>query len=119
MILLDVNVLVYAHRSDRPEHARIRGWLEGVLNGDSAFGVADLVLSGFLRIVTHPKVFAVPTPPPAALAFATEVRERPNRVDVRPRNRHWDIFTALCRAVSAKGNYVRHVPRGARHRVRQ
>ena len=27
-------------------------------------------------------------------------------MDVRPGNRHWDIFTALCRAVSAKGNYV-------------
>ena len=106
MFLLDVNVLVYAHREDRPEHEPIRRWLEEVLNGDRAFGLADLVLSGFLRVVTHPRVFTTPSPLAEALAFVSEVRERANRVEVRPGPRHWDVFTSLCRAVSAKGNQV-------------
>jgi predicted nucleic acid-binding protein len=57
MILPDVNVLVYAHREDAPKHAAYRGWLEALINGDQAYGMVDLVLSGFLRVVTHPRVF--------------------------------------------------------------
>ncbi|MGI8844286.1 MAG: TA system VapC family ribonuclease toxin, partial [Gemmatimonadaceae bacterium] len=74
MILPDVNVLVYAHRKDTPRHEDYRAWLEGVLSGPSAFGLADLVLSGFLRVVTHPRVFKEPTPLADALAFLRAVR---------------------------------------------
>jgi len=54
LILPDVNVLVYAHREDAPDHERYRTWLEGVLNSEAPYGISDLVLSGFLRAVTHP-----------------------------------------------------------------
>ncbi|MGH8886959.1 MAG: TA system VapC family ribonuclease toxin [Egibacteraceae bacterium] len=93
---LDVNILVYAHRSERPEHQPIADWLTGVANAEQAFGVADLVLSGFLRVVTDPRIFEVPTPLPTALAFVRELRARPNRVEVRPGLRHWGLFTSLC-----------------------
>jgi uncharacterized protein len=106
MLLVDVNVLVYAHRSDAQDHARYRGWLESVMNGDGGYGVAELVLSGFVRVVTHARVFQQATPLASALAFADEVRGRPNCVVVRPGERHWDIFTRLCRESSAKGNLV-------------
>ena len=52
MILLDVNILVHGHRSDAPNHSRYREWLETTVNADAAYGVCDLVLSGFLRVVT-------------------------------------------------------------------
>lgn len=106
MILPDVNVLVYAHRSERPEHDEMRDWLEDAINGSEAYGLADIVLSGFLRIVTHPRVFDVPTPLAAALAFATELRDRPNRVDVTPGARHWTIFAELYQRSGARGNRV-------------
>src|SRR5687768_8866442 len=51
MLLVDVNVLVYAFRVDAPDHAAYRRWLESVIAGPSPFGLADVVLSGFLRIV--------------------------------------------------------------------
>lgn len=57
MVLLDVNVLVYAHREDSPDHLSYRRWLEQLINSDHPYGLADLVLSGFLRVVTHPQVF--------------------------------------------------------------
>lgn len=57
MIPPDVNVLVYAHREDAHHHQAYRGWLESVVNADSAFGLSDLVVSGFVRIVTHPQIF--------------------------------------------------------------
>lgn len=69
MLLIDVNVLVYAHRSDAADHVRYRGWLEEVVDGPSSYGMADLVLSGFVRVVTHPRVFLVPDAYLAALAI--------------------------------------------------
>ncbi len=106
MILPDVNVLVYAHRSERPEHNEMRACLEETMNGAQAYGLADLVLRGFVRIVTHPRVFDVPTPLATALAFASELRDQSNRVDVSPGARHWSIFTDLCQSSDARGNRV-------------
>jgi len=106
MILPDVNVLVYAHREDAEDHVRYRAWLEEAIRSDHAYGLSDLVLSGFLRVVTHPKVFQKPSPLKAALAFVSEVWDGDNCVPVRTGDRHWEIFTRLCREVRAKGNIV-------------
>jgi toxin-antitoxin system PIN domain toxin len=106
MLLPDVNVLVYAHRRDLPEHPLHRRWLDGMLGADAAFAMADIVLSGFLRIVTNPRVFANPTPVDVAISFADELRALPNCVTVVPGPRHWAIFCRLCREAGAKGNLV-------------
>jgi hypothetical protein len=99
-------VLVYAHRGGTPEYDRIGAWLQTVANGSAAFGLSTLVLSGFLRIVTHPRVFATPTPVDTALAFVDSLRARPNCVEVSPGPRHWEIFAGLCRTTQATGNQV-------------
>ncbi|NIV35144.1 MAG: PIN domain-containing protein [Anaerolineae bacterium] len=106
MILPDVNVLVYAHREDAPNHAAYREWLESVINSDQAYGMADLVLSGFLRVVTHPRIFAQPSGLDQALAFVADIRDQPNCVVVQPGPRHWSIFEHLCRTAQVKGNLV-------------
>jgi uncharacterized protein len=106
MVLIDVNVLVYAHRQDTPNHAAWRRWLEAVMQSDEAYGVSELVLAGFLRVVTHPRVFKTPTPMNQALAFARDVRDQPNCLVVEPGPRHWDIFTRLCRAAGVRGSLV-------------
>ena len=54
MILPDVNVPVYAHHEDAVDHARYWQWLEHVIQSGQPYGISDHVLSGFLRIVTHP-----------------------------------------------------------------
>ncbi len=106
MILTDVNVLVYAHREDAPRHTAYRQWLEALLNGDQAYGVSDLVLSGFLRVVTHPRLFNPPSPVADSLAFARLLRGQPNAVRVAPGPRHWDIFLGLCQSTGVKGNLI-------------
>jgi toxin-antitoxin system PIN domain toxin len=106
MVLVDVNVLVYAHRQDAPRHREYLGWLNTVLSSDAAFGVSDLVLSGFLRVVTHPHVFRDPTPLDRALTFAVTMRDHSNAVTIVPGERHWDIFQRLCREANAKGNLI-------------
>jgi hypothetical protein len=106
MDLIDVNVLVYAHRADTPDHDAYRRWLENVIQSDQAYGMSDIVLSGFLRIVTHPRIFDPPNTMDAALAFVHEVRDQPNCVHISPGARHWGIFTRLCQTSGARGNLV-------------
>ena len=106
MILMDVNILVYAHREDTTDHSAYRDWVEDTINGGSAYGVSELVLSGFIRVVTHPKVFEQPTPLAVALDFVTQIRSQPQAVPVRPGPRHWTIFEQLLRASNATGNLV-------------
>ncbi len=106
MRLVDVNVLVYAFRTDAPNHKALAAWLEALVNSDEAYAVFDLILSGFLRVVTHPRVFTPPTPVPVALHFVEMFRSQPTAVPMDPGPRHWEIFTRLCRHVSARGNLV-------------
>lgn len=106
MLAPDVNVLVYAFREELPEHEDCRRWLEEAVGSDAAFGLFDLVLRGFIRVATHPRVFKTPTPLDAALEFANRLRVQSNCVIVRSGDRHWEIFERLCRASGAKGNLV-------------
>jgi predicted nucleic acid-binding protein len=59
MLLIDVNVLVYAYREDAPNHSAYHRWLTDIVAAGEPFGVADLALSGFLRITTHPSYAAI------------------------------------------------------------
>lgn len=106
MIAIDVNVLVYAYRSDSQDHSRYGRWLESIVNGEAAYGLSDLVLSGFLRVVTNPRAFRNPDPMSDALAFAETLRRQPNAVGLEPGARHWGIFTSFCKSAGVKGNLV-------------
>jgi toxin-antitoxin system PIN domain toxin len=106
MRLVDVNVLVCAFREDAPSHKAHRAWLEALVSSDEAFAVSDHVLAGFLRIVTHPRIFHPPTPIGSALKFVVAFRGQPNAVPVVPGARHWEVFVRLCRDADARGNLV-------------
>jgi toxin-antitoxin system PIN domain toxin len=106
MVLPDVNVLVYAHREETAKHQACRDWLEGIVNGDEAYAVSELVLSGFIRVVTHPKVFKRPSKIEDALAFVEGVRDQPHCVRIEAGPRHWDLFKRLCVEAGVKGNLV-------------
>ncbi len=106
MLLLDVNVLVYAFRGDGPDHDRYASWLDKLVNGDRTFGVPDVVFSGFLRVVTHPRVFLSPSSIEEALTFTEQVRESPVYAPIFPGPRHWGTFAGLCRNAGVRGNLV-------------
>jgi toxin-antitoxin system PIN domain toxin len=104
VIACDVNVLIYAYNDDEPRTAEYRAWLEGAANGPEPFGLSSVVASGFLRIVTHPKVLATPLSTGLALDLLEDLRAAPAVVAMEPGRRHWSIFSELCRTVSARGN---------------
>lgn len=106
MKLIDVNILVAAHREDAEQHQTIRPWLESQLEKPPGIALSDLVLSGFVRVVTHPKIFKIPTPLAEALDFAVDLRARSVVTIVRPGVSHWEIFLRLCRSADVRGNLV-------------
>lgn len=106
MLLIDAGVLVCSHRSDAADHPRYREFVEELANGDASFGLAELVLERFVLLVTHPRIWARPTPAPLALDFAADLRARPNCVAVAPGSRHWAIFDRLCRSAAAHGRLI-------------
>jgi hypothetical protein len=106
MRCVDVNVLVYAHRPEAPDHSRHRAWLDSARAGHEPLGLVDVVLSGFLRLVTHPRIFREPTPLPVALDFVDALLRSPAATRVGPGERHWPIFVDLCRLADATGNVI-------------
>jgi toxin-antitoxin system PIN domain toxin len=106
MILPDVNVLIYAFRSDSREHERYREWLESVLNGPEAYAMSPQVLCSLVRITTHPRIYRNPSELEEVLEFARILQEQPHAVPVIPQENHWSIFEALCKDSAASGNII-------------
>ena len=99
MLLPDVNVLIYAHREDGPEHERYAGWLRALTVSSAPFALSEVVLAGFLRIVTNRRIFDPPTPMDTAIRFCQQLVTRPRAVMIAPGRRHWGIFVGLCRKI--------------------
>ena len=60
--------------------------------------------SGFVRVVTHPRIFTPPAPIERAFEFADALLAQPAAVLVSPGGRHWETYRRLCVSVGAKGN---------------
>lgn len=67
MILVDANLLIYAHMAG-PQHEASRTWLDERLNGTAAVGLPWASLLAFTRIVTNPRAFEKPQTMPGAWA---------------------------------------------------
>lgn len=57
MILVDANLLIYAHVSSFAQHDAARDWLDAQLSGAAPVGLPWASVTAFLRIVTNPRVF--------------------------------------------------------------
>ena len=62
MILIDANILVYAHVSSFAQHNLARDWLDQQLNASTSVGLPWPSVLAFLRLVTNPRVFEYPEP---------------------------------------------------------
>ena len=100
----DVNVLVSAFREDAEHHRRCRAWLVGAFSGRDRVGLSELVLSGVLRILTHPRIFHPPTPSDAAIGFVDALLTQPASLALRPGNGHWRIFRSMAATLRLTGN---------------
>jgi toxin-antitoxin system PIN domain toxin len=106
VLLPDVNVLVYAHRAESPDHERYADWVLQLARGTEPFGLSELGCSAFVRIVTNPKIWDEPTTLEDALGFIEQLRRRSNARPLTHGPTSWDIFAALCREAKARGKLV-------------
>lgn len=106
MDLPDINVLIYAHREDSPEHERYATWLRQLASGAAPFALSSFTLGGFLRIVTNAKIFDPPTPMDVALSFCDQLVRRPRAVLVQPGHRHWELLVDGIRTAGIRGAMV-------------
>lgn len=103
MILPDVNVLIYAYRSDVPQHAVCRRWLDDVVAGDARFGISKLALAAVVRVITNARIHRTPASLPNAFAFCDNLLQQPHCVIVEPGEQHWEILRRLCMETGVKG----------------
>lgn len=106
MLLLDVNVVLAAHRQDHPDHSLARPWFDAMVAGRERFGVPDLVWASFLRLTTNRRIFPVPTPVADAFAFIDAVRAQPSHLPIGPGPRHLALLRRTCDEGGAAGDLV-------------
>ena len=66
MILIDTNLLIYAHDDASPFHDRAKEWLHSVLSGTTAVRLTWSTIHGFLRLTTQRALFRTPFTPDEA-----------------------------------------------------
>jgi toxin-antitoxin system PIN domain toxin len=95
VILVDANLLLYAHNSLADEHKAAKDWLEEVLSGPEPFALCWPVVLAFLRLATSPRIFARPLSRNEAIMIVSEWIDRPQTVMINAGERHWEIFQNL------------------------
>ncbi|MGH6896395.1 MAG: type II toxin-antitoxin system VapC family toxin [Geminicoccaceae bacterium] len=95
MILLDANILVYAHVTQFRQHERVRPWLDERLKGALPVGFPWSTLLAFLRLVTNPRIFERPEPVEQAWQQAEAWLNTPVAWIPQPTERHREVLGTL------------------------
>ena len=106
MLMPDVNILVYAHREEAPEHARYASWITELVQRPEPWALSEPVMQGFIRVVTNPRIFSPASTAQQAFQFLEALSARPNCVVLRAGSGHWQIFRQLCESKSLRGKLV-------------
>ncbi len=95
MILVDVNLLLYAANPHYVEHSQAKLWWESKLNGSDPVALNWQTLASFIRIGTNPRIFQRPLKREAAVQFVDEWLAAPAVRIVEPAPQHWRTFRRL------------------------
>lgn len=106
MILVDANLLVYAHVEDFEHHERARSWLDDRLSGTAKVGLPWESLTAYLRIVTNPRVFPHPLTTADAMAQVADWLARPAAWAPGPTEAHATILSDLLAVDGVRADLV-------------
>jgi toxin-antitoxin system PIN domain toxin len=105
MIVIDVNLLIYAINDQAPMHVEAKQWLETQLSSSTPIGLPWLVIIAFLRLSTNPRIFGdTHLASDEAIACMDRWLGHPNVIDVHPGPQHWQILNRLLMRSGAAGN---------------
>jgi uncharacterized protein len=102
LIAVDTNLLVYAHREDSPFHGAALARLTALAEAPATWAIPWPCVHEFLAIVTHPRIYAPPTPVTDALDQVDAWLESPTLVLLAESASHWPTL----RAIVAQGRVV-------------
>ena len=106
MIIPDINLLIYAHNDGASYHDSAKRWWEGLVNGSERVGVPWIVSTGFVRLMTHPRVLAHPATPAEAVDFVLAWFDSPQVITINPEPEHLTHFQRNLIAAGVGANLV-------------
>ena len=106
MIAIDTNVLVYAHREDSAHHARALALLQELTSSEVPWAVPMQCLVEFVGIVTHPRIYAPPTPLAIALDTIDKLVAVPTIRVLSESANDWPVLSKAFRKARVRGPRV-------------
>ncbi len=106
MIAVDTNILVYAHREDSPFHKAALQRVTELAEGLATWAIPWPCVHEFLAIVTHPRIYAPPTPLETALDQVDAWLESPSITLLTESDTHWPTLRAYLTAGRIAGSQV-------------
>lgn len=105
-VTVDANVLVYASNLDAPEHGRARELLAHLAAGPALVVLLWPTILGYLRLATHPAIFARPLSHADAVANVNALLSRPHVLAAGELDGFWETYRRVSDAVALRGNRV-------------
>lgn len=106
MIAVDTNLLVYAHRKDSQWHSDAATAVRSLAEGSAPWAIPWPCIHEFLAVVTHPRIYAPPTPPAAASAQISAWLASPTLVLLSEGPGYWELLAELLTASKVRGGQV-------------
>ncbi len=103
---IDVNILLYASDAGSPHYARSARFVADSAGGNEVFCLAWITLMGYLRMSTHPAIFANPLSPNEARRNVAMLLESPYARVLSEADGFWQIYTSICEKIPVRGNLV-------------
>jgi toxin-antitoxin system PIN domain toxin len=103
---IDANVLLYASDESSPVHARARAFVERLAGGPEIAYLFWPTVMAYLRIATHPAVFARPLTAVEAIGNVEQLLVRPHVRTTGEQERYWDRFREVAEDAMPTGNLV-------------
>jgi hypothetical protein len=106
VIAVDTNILVYAHREDSPFHQPALDRIVSLAEAISVWAIPWPCLHEFFAIVTHPRIYAPPTPISKALNQIDVWIESPSLRLLGETNTHWRTLRRFLESGRVVGPHV-------------
>lgn len=105
-VLVDANLVMWAHHQQMPQHDAARRWWSATLSEVPLVGVPWPTILAFLRLSTHPRVLERPLDAITAWNAVAGWLSRPNVRCPAPTERHAGLLGTLLVDGRATGNHV-------------
>ena len=103
---VDVNVLLYASDRASDRHERARRFLETCATGPEVFCLTWLTLMSYVRMATHPRIFAAPLSPDEALENVAGLARLPHVRVISELEDFLDAYRRFATDTPVRGNLV-------------